>query len=172
MSSIAVRSASEFESRLQEFIFERAEEGRAVRVGEKEVSEQAAIIARYADLFTREQLDGLRGEEDAAGGDDRERLFRLRKTCEFGIVTSELAEQEDAFENAVLQARVVFRGEEMPLRTASAKLAVLDAYADREELGELERTASAAFNPQRRDLLETREALDADVSAIADPVAR
>ncbi len=172
MSATSTRTAAEYEARLQQYVFERSEEGRAVRVGEKEVSEQAAIIARYGDLFTREQLEALRDEESAAAGDDRERLYRLRKACESGVVSSEIAAQEDALENAILDARVTFRGEEMPLRTASARLAVLDSYADREELGQLERTASAAFNPQRRDLLEARERLDADVSGEPDPVAR
>jgi hypothetical protein len=172
MASIAVRGAAEYEERLQQYGFERSEEGRRVRVGEKETSEQAAIIARYRDLFTREQLEALRAEESSASADERERLYRLCKTCESGVISSELAEQEDAFENAILQARVTFRGEEMPLRSAQARLAVLDSYTGREELGELERTASAAFNPQRRELLEAREQLDADVSGVPDPIAR
>ena len=172
MATTATRSAAEFEERLQRYVFERAEEGRAVRVGEKEVSEQAAIIARYADLFTRGQLEALRDEEAAASGDERERLYRLRKTCESGVITAGLAEREDALENAILQKRVTFRGEELPLRAATARLAVLDAYADREELGELERVASAEFNDERRGLLEAREELDVDVSGTADPVAR
>ena len=53
----AIRSPAEFEEQLQKYLFERSEEGRAVRVGEKETSEQAAIVERYADLFSREQLD-------------------------------------------------------------------------------------------------------------------
>jgi hypothetical protein len=172
MAKIGVRSAAEFEERLQQYMYERSEEGRRVRVGEKEVSEQAAIVERYRDLFTREQLDALQDEETEAQGDDRERLYRLRKTCEAGFVSAELAEREDAFENAYLAARVTFRGEELPLRSATARLAVLEAYADREELGELERTASAEFNPTRRDLLEAREELDAEISGLADPVER
>jgi hypothetical protein len=172
MSATAVHSAAEFESRLQQYVFERSEEGRAVRVGEKEVSEQAAIVARYRDLFTRPQLEALREEEAGAGGDERERIYRLRKTCEAGLITAELAEQEDALENAILQARVEFGGEEMPLRAAQARLAILDDYADREALGASERTASAEFNPQRRELLEARELLDADVSGESDPIAR
>ena len=52
MSTSQVLSPTEFESRLEQYLFERSEEGRAVRVGEKEVSEQAAIVRRYADLFT------------------------------------------------------------------------------------------------------------------------
>jgi len=172
MSTTAIRDAAEYESRLQQYYFERAEEARAVRVGEKNVSEQAAIVASYRDLFTRPQIEALREAEAAAGADERERLYRLRKTCEAGVISAEIAEQEDALENAILGASVSFHGEELPLRSAQARLAVLDAYADREELGELERAASAAFNPDRRTLLETREALEADVSGDPDPVAR
>src|SRR2546426_7759126 len=106
MSTTAVRSPAEFEEQLQRYLYERSEEGRAVRVGEKEVSEQAAIVARYAELFTRRQLAALRGDEDRAGGEDREWLYRLRKTCEAGIVAAELAERDDELENAILAARV------------------------------------------------------------------
>ena len=172
MATTATRDAAEYESRLQQYYFERAEEARAVRVGQKEVSEQAAIVARYRDLFTRPQLEELRAAEDGAAGEERERLYRLRKTCEAGVISAELAEQEDALENAILRTRIEWRGEELPLRSAQARLAVLDAYADRDELGELERGASAAFNDDRRTLLDARESLEADVSGEPDPVAR
>src|SRR3954454_2056954 len=112
MSTTAIRDAAEYESRLQKYYFERAEEARAVRVGEKEVSEQAAIVARYRDLFTRPQLEALEQEERTAGG-ERERLYRVRKTCEGGLISAELAEREDALENAILGARVAFHGEEL-----------------------------------------------------------
>ena len=91
MSTTAVRSPAEFEEQLQRYLFERSEEGRAVRVGEKEISEQAAIVARYEDLFSRDQLSALRGEEEQADRDRREWLYRLRKTCESGLVAAELA---------------------------------------------------------------------------------
>src|SRR2546421_1519381 len=172
MSATAVRTPADYEARLQQYYFERSEEGRAVRVGEKEVSEQAAIVARYTDLFSRDQIEALRDAEHAASGEDRERLYRLRKTCEAGIVSAELAEQEDALENAILGARVTFRDEELPLRSAQARLAVLDSYSDREELGELERSESARFNPDRRTLLEERERLEVDVTGDPDPVRR
>jgi hypothetical protein len=172
MSTTAVRSSAEFEEQLQRYLFERSEESRAVRVGEKEVSEQAAIVARYADLFTREQLQALRDEEDAADGASGERLYRLRKTCESGIVAAELAERDDELENAILAARVVFAGEELPLRAAQAKLAVLDDYRRRDELAELYRDRSAGFNAQRFDLLRAYEELEADLSGEPDPIAR
>jgi hypothetical protein len=172
VSQVAVRSPAEYEDVLQRYLFERSEEGRAVRVGEKEVSEQAAIVARYADLFTREQLEALRGAEDEAGQDERERLTRLRHACEGGIAAAELAEAEDALENAILAARVTWRGEELPLRTAQARLAVLDDYAEREELGELFGEANATFNPDRIVLLQASEELDAELTEEPDPVRR
>src|SRR5437899_11893795 len=121
MSTTAVRSPAEFEEQIQKYVYERSEEGRAVRVGEKEVSEQAAIVARYRDLFTRDQIESLREAENAAADtSERERLYRLRKTCESGIVAAELAEQDDALENAILGTSVTFRGEELTLMRAMA----------------------------------------------------
>jgi hypothetical protein len=173
MSVAAVRSPAEYENRLERYIFERAEEVRAVRVGEKEISEQAAIVARYADLFTREQLEELRSEEEeASDGDERERLFRLKKACESGLIAAEIAEREDALENKILAARVEFKGEELPLRSAQARLALLPSYADREELGQLHADASATFNDERLELLRTIEELDAELSKQPDPVTR
>src|SRR5262244_668048 len=115
MSTTAVRSAAEFEGQLQRYLFDRSEERRAVRVGEKEVSEQAAIDARYADLFSREQLQALREEEDGSDGD---------------LVAAELAERDDELENALLAARVTFKDEELPLRSALAQLSVIPDYED------------------------------------------
>jgi len=172
MSTTAVRSAAEFEEQLQRYLFDRSEEGRAVRVGEKEVSEQAAIVARYADLFSREQLQALREEEDGSQDERREWLYRLRKTCESGLVAAELAERDDELENALLAARVTFKGDELPLRSALAQLSVMPDYRERDELGNLYRRRSADFNEDRLELLRTYEELEADLSGEADPIAR
>jgi hypothetical protein len=172
VSSTSVLSATDFQERLQRYLFERSEEWRAVRVGEKEVSEQAEIVRRYADLFSREQLDALREADAGASGDERELLYRLRKTCESGLVSAQLAEREDELENRFLAARVTFKGEEMPLRNAQAMLSILPSYADREELGAIQAEASASFNPDRLDLLQASEELAAEYSGIADAIER
>src|SRR5437763_4604175 len=172
MSVTAVRTPAGYESQLRRYLYDRSEEGRAVRVGEKEVSERAEIVARYRDLFTREQLEALHTAELKASDDDRERLYRLRKTCEAGVVSAELAEREDALENAILAARVEFKGEELPIRSAQAKLAVLSDYADREELGEATGNRSAEFNAERLEVLRAAEELEAEISDQPDPVAR
>jgi hypothetical protein len=172
VTTIGVYTPLDYEERLKQYLFERAEEGRAVRVGEKETSEQAEIVARFTDLFTRDQLKALQEAEQTAQGDDREQLYRLRKVCEAGIVSAELVEREDALENAELAARLTFQGKELPLRAAQARLAVLHEYRDREELGELYADLNATFNDQRLELLRTGEELAAELSGEPDPVAR
>ena len=167
-----VYAVDAFEQRLDAFLQDRSEEARAVRVGEKETSEQAAIVARYADLFTREQLHELREAEEGASDDEREAVARLRLTCQEGIVTRELAEREDALENALLAARVPWDGEELPLRSAQARLAVEAEYERRDALGEAALAVSTGFNDERRELLADRNELETEVTGIADPVAR
>jgi hypothetical protein len=165
-------TADRFEERLRSYLRESSEEARAVRVGEKEVSEHAAIVARYADLFTREEHRALADAEAAANGEERERLLRLKEACAGGIVSLELAEAYDELQNAMLAERVEFGGEELPLRAAQAKVAVLTGYAEREELGRLAGDASARFNDRRLDLMRRGEALDAELSGEPDPVRR
>jgi hypothetical protein len=172
VSVAAVRTPAEYEERLSRYLYERSEEGRAVRVGEKETSEQAAIVDRYADLFTTAQLDALRGAEASAAAADRELLYRLRKTCEAGILAAELAARDDELENRILAARVTWRGEEMPLRTAQARLAVLPEYADRDDLGSLYNTTNATFNDERRELLTAYDEREGELSGIPDAIER
>jgi hypothetical protein len=167
-----VRTPDGFEAELARYLYERSEEARAVRVGEKETSEQAAIVERYEDLFTREQHEALLGAENAASGEGRERLYRLREAAAGGVVVRELAEESDRLENAILAERVDFRGESLPLRSAQARLAILDDYAGRTELGELAADASAQFNEARYELMQKGEALEAELSGEPDPVAR
>jgi hypothetical protein len=172
VSAPAVRAPAEFEERLRTYHFERYEEERAVRVGEKEVSEQAAIVERYADLFSRAQLEALRAAEDAASAEERERLVRLRFTCEDGLVDAELTAREDELENALLAVRVSWEGEELPLRAAQARLATLPGYQDRDELGTRALAASVRFNEERRALLAARNELSAELSGQPDAVER
>jgi hypothetical protein len=173
MSATAVRTPQEYEDAYEAYYAQAAEELRAVRVGEKETSDQAAIVTRHADLFTQEQLEELRAAEaDVSDADERERLYRLRRTCEAGIVDAELAAREDELENSLLAARLTFEGEEMPLRAAQARLAVVPEYAKRDELGELARTLDSSFNEQRRDLLVARDGLEGALAGERDAVAR
>ena len=106
---MTARAPDEFEARLRDYLLERAEESRAVRAGLKSTSEQAAIVARYADLFSPEQLEVLREAGLAETGDDeRERLYRLRKTCESGVIAASITPLQDALQNAELASKVEY----------------------------------------------------------------
>jgi hypothetical protein len=172
VSAPAVRAPAEFEERLRTYVVERSEEERAVRVGEKEISEQAAIVARYTDLFTRAQLEALREAEAAAEDEERERLARLRLTCEEGLADAELTAREDELQNAILASRVPWRDEELPLRTAQARLATLPAYRERDELGARASEINAGHNESRRSLLAARNELEAELTGESDPIVR
>src|SRR5438045_3327101 len=93
MSATAVRSPTEYESQLRRYLFERSEEGRAVRVGEKEISEQAAIVARQSDRaaeFNPARLDLLRAAEELEAELSREPDPIARNEEEKGISLREL----------------------------------------------------------------------------------
>ena len=175
MSVAAVRSAAEYEERLQRYLFERSEEARAVRVGEKEVSEQAEIVARYADLFTRAQLDALREAEDGRRrGDERERLYRLRKTCEGGPRRRRARRARGrARERDPRRARRRSRARRCRCAPRRRGSPCCPTTRDREELGDAPgrgvgapstTTGSSCSAPARSSTPSSR--------AIADPVAR
>jgi hypothetical protein len=170
---VTVRTTDDFELRLRDYLFERAEETRSVRAGLKSSSEQAAIVARYADLFSEGQLEALReSQQRETSPDGHERLHRLRKTCESGIILTRIAPEQDLLQNAELAAQVDFAGETLPLRTASARLGTLADYADRERLGERAMDVSAELNDRRSKLQRKREMLRAQLSGEPDPVRR
>jgi hypothetical protein len=167
-----VRTADEYESQLRSYYFELGEETRVVRIGEKEVSEQAAIAERYADLFTREQWETLRRLEEEADDSGRERVHRLRMSCQSALVFRALAPLQDALVNEELRTTIEFQGETLPVRSAKARVGVLAAYADREELGTLAWDAGALLNERRRELARAAEDLSAELSGVDDPVVR
>ena len=125
---------------------------RAVR-GAKERSEAAAIVAKYADLFTRYQLDLLRrGRPRTPYRTTRARAplpFRVRAP-NGGLLSRELVDMQDEVQNELLAIRIDFGGEDMPLRNAEAKPAVLD------ESG----IARTGRDPRRRDGDDERRRLD------------
>jgi hypothetical protein len=87
-------------------------------------------------------------------------------------VAAELAAREDELENRILAGRLDWRGDELPLRSAQAKLAVLPKYGDRDELGSLVNAESARFNDDRLELLTAGELLEAELSGEPDAIAR
>ena len=170
---MSVRTPDEFESRLRDYLLERGEEARAVRVGEKDKAEQAAIVERYADLFTIDQHSTLNDAWLAeAGIDERERLYRLRITCASGLIVARLASLQDALQNAELAAEVDLVSETVPLRTAMARMGTVSDYREREDVGTRAMDAAGELNDARRELRYEREQLRSELSGEPDPIRR
>jgi hypothetical protein len=172
-NTTAARDVLGFEERLREFDNVLTEEARALWVGQKEVAEFAAISERYADLFTREQLEALLAEEGNAQTDDRrEQLYRLRKTCESGLINARFAAESDSLANQELAAEVVFGDTTMPLREAQARVGLIEDYDDREQLANAAVEVNAGFNNQRLELTRAGQEFAAEITGQPDPVAR
>ena len=114
-----------------------------MRVGEKETSEQAAIVERYRDLFTTGQMEALREAESRC-------RTRAIASCSTGCARPASPEssrpsspaREDELENAILAARdrLARRGAAAPHRAGQARRAP-----------RLPRPRRARGAPQRRE---------------------
>ena len=137
------------------------------------MSEQAAIVARYADLFTR----------DSSGRCARPRTARRSGRARAPLPpaqgvrgrhpgpSSPSARTRSRTRSSPHASRS--RGEEIPLRTAQARLAVLDGYGDRDELGRIHAEAlGRRSTTSGSSCSRAGEDLEADLTGEPDPVAR
>ena len=144
-----------------------------MRIGEKSVSEQAVIVARYADLFTLTNLAELRAAEDAEMRPaQRERLHRLRRTCRVRAPGSTPRTAPGCTHDRRARGRRAGRRHGHSLRTAVARLGSLTDYDERETLGKSAMDVSATLNAQRLELVRAGEELQAELSGEPDPIAR
>ena len=172
MSTITIRKPAEFEGELQKYLYERSEEGRAVRVGEKETSGaggdrrqvRVAVLARAARRAARGRGRRERGgagaplpsAEDVRG---RHRRGRARRA-------GGRARERDPRGPGHLGRR----GAAAPRRAGEARRP--PRVPEREGLGALQASKSAEFNDDRLELIRAGEELEAELSGEPDPIAR
>ena len=144
-----------------------------MRVGEKEVSERAAIVAAYADLFSREQLDALRSAEQQAEGDEaRASLPPAQgvrgRGCRPGALGApgRSSRTRSSPSGSRSRARRSRSGRHRPGSRSCRRT------RDREELGDVNGDASAGFNEGRRELMGAENELAAELSGTVDPIER
>lgn len=104
-------------------------ERRLVRAGLKQEQETAAIVERYAWLYSEEALAAA----EAAPGEEGQ---RVRAALLSGIVERRTASRQDRLASFYASARVQLEGEELPFYTALARIAQEDDPDRREALGE------------------------------------
>ena len=145
-----------------------------MRVGEKEISEQAAIVERYADLFTRPQLEALRAaEERQRDGASASASRGCGSPARRGSSTRELDRARGRAPERDARRPRPWEGEELPLRAAQARLATAAGLSPTGTSSARVRSRSrSSFNDERRALLAARDELEAELSGDADAVAR
>ncbi|MBO0682553.1 MAG: hypothetical protein J2P45_05305 [Candidatus Dormibacteraeota bacterium] len=114
---------------LRDSTYELENEGRQVRAGLKEEQDTAAIIQRYAWLYSEEALATV----EAASGEERQ---RVRATIIQGMVEKRTAAQEDRLTSYYASAKACLDGEELPFYSALAQTAREPEASRREALGE------------------------------------
>ena len=124
-----------------------------MRVGEKETSEHAAIVERYADLFTREQYDGLAAR--TGEGTATSALFRLREACAAASIVARAGRAPTTTCRTSSSRRASSSAaRSMPLRTAQAQVALESTTTPRaRSSASSAATCSAEFNDARLDLM-------------------
>lgn len=97
--------------------YELATEGRLARVGLKERQELAPIVARYRDLYSREQIAAAQQEMEAAQGERREELTRLYVALLDGYVDARVAGLNDELVSSLAAATASVDGQAYPFHT-------------------------------------------------------
>ena len=133
-----------------------------MRVGEKETSEGAAIVAKYEDLFTHAQRDALLAAEEEAG--DPASSSGSTDCASPARAGSSRARWPSlpTRSRTASWPRACLPGRERAPADGAGQLAVLPDYGEREELGVATRGCRAGFNDDRLDLIRRIEELDAE----------
>ena len=132
----AIKSPDEVSATLEQAYYELMTEARLARVGLKERQETAPIVARYEALYTKRQIEALRGEMEQAGGDGerREELTRLHNALLEGYVEARVAALDDEVVSSFAAATTEIDGETYPFHALTPAISITADAARRERL--------------------------------------
>ncbi len=139
-------------------------DGHKVVVGLQSESHFADIYARYAHLFTRDQLDALGEARDAASSEgERERLNRLWFEAADGLAAADVVDAAQTLFNDRLAWRTEFDGEQVSINALGAMIAAEASYDRREQLYERMCAADEEFAERDVELDARSQELRTDV---------
>lgn len=133
-SSQRILSAGEVSAALEQAHYELSTEGRLARVGLKERQEIAPIIARYSYLYSRAQIESLRGEMEAAQGERREELTRLYYALLDGYIDARVSDLQDEVVTSLATATATVAGTTYPFHALVPEISRTPDPAQRERL--------------------------------------
>jgi len=133
-----IKSPDEVSATLEQAYYDLMTEARLARVGLKERQETAPIVARYEALYTKRQIEALRGEMERAGedGERREELTRLHNALLEGYVEARVAALDDEVVSSFAAATAEVDGETYPFHALTPAISITDDAFKRERLFE------------------------------------
>ncbi|MBC7643672.1 MAG: hypothetical protein H7123_01005, partial [Thermoleophilia bacterium] len=130
-----VLDSSAFADALEKYYIEASDDYRKVVVGLQAESQQAEIYARYAHLYTTDQLESLASERDAASDPElREGLNRLWFDAAAAVAARDVVQAAQDLTNDRLGYRATWDGEEVSINTIGALIAAEEDFDRREGL--------------------------------------
>jgi hypothetical protein len=159
-----VLSPEEFASALERHQVEAMDDGRKVVVGLQQESHFADIYARYAHLYTTDQLHALARARDAADDPvERDRLSRLWFEAADQVAAAEVVEAAQELYNDRLAWRTTLDGEELSINAIGAAIAAESDFDRRERLYELACEADDHFAERDVELEARSQQLRSEV---------
>jgi hypothetical protein len=173
-----------YERRVAGFLAEEGEAYFAALSGQRDELGTEAIYERYAALFDRPAIDGLRALASGTDAAARQARALLAFAVE-GYLERQVADLTDAIQAAEAHAVIMWRGERISYRTAPIRIVQISHRGERNALEASYQEAVDAINPLRLTRLQRlraamdelgyadeptliRELHDVDVDALAD----
>jgi len=146
-----------YEQGVEAFQAELGEERYRTLAGLSDVSAQAAVYDRHADLFTSDAVDTLRRSVDA-GGDQADRDRALLAFAGDGYLSRAAGGFTDRIITEEKRAVIHWRGEEIRYRDARDRISSIGERGERNGLFDQWLRAVDAINPLRVERLEAMQA--------------
>jgi hypothetical protein len=142
-------------SAIEQLEYDLSTETRLVRVGLKEEQQTEAILRKFAWLCSKEAVDFLKQQvEAAAAGDEREKVERLYFAVAELYLYRQVAPMVDALQTALSKKTVRLDGEEVAYYNLHPRLQNEPNFDRREQIGGLVDGVHEEFNPQKLEILK------------------
>lgn len=159
-----VLSPEAFAAAVEQHHIESMDDGRKVVVGLQDESQFAQIYARYAHLYTDEQLTALaRARDEATSDSDRDRLNRLWFEAADGVASADVVDAAQELFNDYRAWRGELDGEQRSVNDLGAMMAAEADFDRREAIYALICSADEQFAEREVELAVKSQQLRSDV---------
>ncbi len=142
---------------IQDSTYELLTESRLARVGLKDEQDTAAVLEKYAWLYSLDTVRRAREAYEAeADSGEKERLRRVYYYLMDGYVERQTAAQEDKVVSFEMNAAVEVDGQTIPYHNVRALMAREPEYDRRDRLRDAQLQVVEQTNPDRLEIIHTR----------------